>query len=105
MLVQNEQVKIIAIRWEPGQMSDIHGHVIGGGLIKVMHGEIEEKRYSADSEQRLLATGTYLKDNIAYIDDIMGLHSVANKQSTPAITLHIYTPGNAKAKKYHKTIN
>ena len=103
ILVQNDQVKIILIRWQPGELSDIHGHAIGGGLIKVMHGEIEEKRYTANSQQRLLSKSTYLADHIAYIDDVMGLHSVGNNQNSPALTLHISTPGNYKAKKFEKS--
>ena len=74
-----------------------------GGLIKVMHGEIEEKRYTANSQQRLLSKSTYLADHIAYIDDVMGLHSVGNNQNSPALTLHISTPGNYKAKKFEKS--
>ena len=100
ILVQNDQVKIILIRWQPGELSDIHGHAIGGGLIKVLHGEIKENRYTADSQQRLLSKSTYFTNHIAYIDDVMGLHSVENSQDSPALTLHIYTPGNYKTKKY-----
>jgi predicted metal-dependent enzyme (double-stranded beta helix superfamily) len=102
ILAQNEAVKIILIRWEPGQQSDIHGHAIGGGLIKVLYGEIEELRYTADRKQHLLSKSTYLFDHISYIDDVMGLHSVKNNHDSPSLTLHIYTPGNYKVKKYGK---
>jgi len=102
ILVQNDAIKIMLIRWQPGDLSDIHGHAIGGGLIKVLHGEIEEKRFTADSEQRLLAKSTYLPDHICYIDDVMGLHSVGNNLDSPALTLHVYTPGNYQVKKYDK---
>ena len=94
VLVQNDQIKIVLIRWQPGAESSIHGHAVGGCVFKVLHGKIVEKRYSADEQQRLLAEGTYQKDNIAYIDDIMGFHSVGNPYSSPAISLHMYTPGN-----------
>lgn len=99
VLVQNDQIKIVLIRWEPGSECNIHGHAERGCVFKVLQGSIVEKRYSTDDEQRLLAEGTYLKDNIAYIDDIMGLHKVGNPSDTPAITLHMYTPGNYKPAK------
>jgi hypothetical protein len=99
VLVQNDQIKIVLIRWQPGDESKIHGHADGGCVFKVLHGKIVEKRFSSGRTQRLLAEGTYQKDNIAYIDDIIGLHSVGNPYSSPAITLHMYTPGNYKLKK------
>lgn len=101
ILAQNEQVKIMVIRWQPGDASDIHGHAIGGGLIKVVHGEIKEKRFSADKRQDLLSESRYCTGHIAYIDDVMGLHSVSNVNPNPALTLHIYTPGIYEVKKYN----
>ena len=99
MLVQNDLIKIVLIRWNPGDECNIHGHAERGCVFKVLEGKIVEKRFSADDEQRQLAEGTYEKDNIAYIDDLMGLHCVGNPFSKPAITLHMYTPGNYKPKK------
>lgn len=98
VLVQNDLIKIVLIRWEPGSECNIHGHSEGGCVFKVLHGKIVEKRFSADEEKRFLAQGTYEKDTIAYIDDMMGYHSVGNPFSEPAITLHMYTPGNYKSK-------
>ena len=99
VLVQNDQIKIVLIRWQPGAESSIHGHAVGGCVFKVLYGKIVEKRYSVDGQQKLLAESTYQKDNIAYIDDTMGLHSVGNPFSTPAISLHMYTPGHYKPNK------
>ena len=99
VLVQNDLIKIVLIRWNPGDECNIHGHAERGCVFKVLEGKIVEKRFSANVEQRQLAQGTYEKDNIAYIDDIMGLHCVGNPFSEPAITLHMYTPGNYKPKK------
>ena len=99
VLVQNDLIKIVLIRWNPGDECNIHGHAERGCVFKVLVGKIVEKRFSADEEQIQLAQGTYKKDNIAYIDDLMGLHCVGNPFSEPAITLHMYTPGNYKPKK------
>lgn len=99
VIVQNDLIKVVLIRWNPGDECNIHGHAEKGCVFKVLKGKIQEKRFSADGYQRQLAQGTYEKDNIAYIDDLLGLHSVGNPYSEPAITLHIYTPGNYKPKK------
>jgi len=99
VIVQNDLIKIVLIRWEPGDECNIHGHAERGCVFKVLEGKIVEKRFSTDNDQKQLAQGTYEKDNIAYIDDLMGLHCVGNPFSEPAITLHMYTPGNYKPKK------
>ena len=61
-----------------------------------MEGGVRETRYVKDE-----ATGTmevthdetYVQPQIAYINDSMGYHKVANASETePAITLHLYSP-------------
>ena len=99
VIVQNDLIKIVLIRWNPGDECNIHGHAERGCVFKVLQGKIVEKRFSADDEQRQLAQGTYEKDSIAYIDDLMGFHCVGNPFTEPAITLHMYTPGNYKPSK------
>lgn len=99
VLVQNDLIKIVLIRWEPGDKCRIHGHAEGGCVFKVLKGKVVERRFSADDDLRELAEGTYSEGNMAYIDDMLGLHSVGNPFTEPAITLHMYTPGNYKASK------
>jgi predicted metal-dependent enzyme (double-stranded beta helix superfamily) len=99
VIVQNDLIKIVLIRWEPGFECNIHGHAEKGCVFKVLKGKVVEKRFSADNTKRVLAQGTYKKDTIAYIDDLMGLHCVGNPFTEPAITLHMYTPGNYKPRK------
>ncbi len=103
VLVQNDKLKMVFIRWEPGSSCKIHGHAAGGCVFKVLQGKVLEKRFSADEKQQLLSENTYYQDSIAYIDDIVGLHSVENPNNAPAITLHLYTPGNYKGKNCKKT--
>ena len=99
VIVQNDLIKVVLIRWNPGDECNIHGHAERGCVFKVLEGKIAEKRFSTDNSDQMLAEGTYQKDNIAYIDDVMGLHCVGNPYLEPAITLHMYTPGNYKPKK------
>jgi len=99
VLVQNDLIKIVLIRWEPGTECGIHGHAEGGCVFKVLKGKVVEKRFTADDAKEQLAEGTYGEGNMAYIDDQMGLHCVGNPFSEPAITLHMYTPGNYKSVK------
>ncbi len=97
VLIHNDFLKVILIRWQPGQASNLHGHAIGGCVFKVLHGTVEECRYAANAPDKLLARNTYFAGNMAYIDDRMGLHVVRNAGDEPAVTMHLYTPGGKKA--------
>ncbi|MEZ4942720.1 MAG: cysteine dioxygenase family protein [Saprospiraceae bacterium] len=96
VLVHNEYLKVILIRWEPGQASNLHGHATGGCVFKVLHGTVEESRYAANAPEKQLARNTYFAGNMAYIDDRMGFHVVRNVGTEPAVTMHLYTPGGKK---------
>ena len=92
-LVLNEKLRVALIYWHPGQRIDIHGHARGGCVLKVLQGKLLEKRYSPETEPRLLAVSTYHRGAMAYIDDDMAWHAVENPYRKPAISLHVYTPG------------
>ena len=90
VFVDNEYLKVLLIRWEPGSISSRHYHPNGGGLITVLEGAIQEDRYLNDSiakpyEQQVRTRGT-----ISYIDDRLGLHTVGVPFDRPAVTLHAY---------------
>ena len=71
----------------------MHGHAQGGCVFKVLKGSVQEKRYTPDAEQKLLATSRFEEQAMAYIDDEMAYHAVGNPFDEPAISLHVYTPG------------
>ena len=93
VLVKNTWMKLVLIHWKPGKVSSIHGHPKGGCVFKVLQGKLEEKRYSSDQAQSLLATSVFQKGSMAYIDDQMAYHAVANPFEESAISIHVYTPG------------
>ena len=97
VLIQNELLKVVLIHWQPGKYSPIHGHPAGGCVFKVLHGSIEEKRYTPDAEPQLIAVSRYDKGSMAYIDDHMAYHAVGNPFDSSAISLHVYTPGLKKS--------
>ncbi len=97
VLVDNEFLKVVLIRWEPGVECARHYHPNGGGMIMVLEGAIRESRFISDTiaapyEVRMLGLHA-----MSYIDDQLGAHVVANPQENAAITLHAYskyrTPG------------
>jgi predicted metal-dependent enzyme (double-stranded beta helix superfamily) len=97
VLIQNDLLKVVLIHWQPGKCSDIHGHPAGGCVFKVLHGSIEEKRYTSTANPELIAVSKYHKGSMAYIDDQMAYHVVGNPFDASAISLHVYTPGLKKS--------
>lgn len=96
VLIQNDLLKVVLIHWKPGKISSIHGHPSGGCVFKVLKGQLEELRYTTDASPQLLSSSTLLAGSMAYIDDKMGYHAVGNPFNSPAISLHVYTPGIKK---------
>ncbi|QGY45194.1 hypothetical protein GM418_16390 [Maribellus comscasis] len=94
VLVNNDFLKVVLIHWKPGKVSPIHGHPQGGCMFKVLHGKLEELRYTADESQRLLSSNGYRTGSMAYIDDRLGFHAVGNPFGSSAVSLHAYTPGS-----------
>lgn len=98
VLVENHIMKMVLIHWRPGEFGAIHGHPAGGCIFKVLKGRVQEKRYSSDSQQKLLSINNYRDGSLAYIDDSIAYHAVENPFPKSAITLHVYTPGTYSAK-------
>lgn len=96
VLVDNQWMKVVLIHWRPGKVSSIHGHPSGGCVFKVLHGKLEELRYSTGQKQKIIASNGYRAGSIAYIDDRLGYHAVGNPFGRSAVSLHVYTPGTQK---------
>ena len=90
VLVDNDYLKVVLIRWAPGASSNLHGHPKGGGVFKVLEGALAEARYHTLESATPFSEHTYRRQASSYIDDAMGLHTVGNPFSEPAVTLHAY---------------
>jgi hypothetical protein len=90
VLVKNSLMKVVLIYWKPGESTDIHGHPNGGGVIKVLHGNLLEKRYKPDGSLTEISESNLKKGTIAHIDDSFAHHAVSNPNETPAVSLHVY---------------
>lgn len=90
VLVDNEYLKVVLIRWEPGFECPRHYHPNGGGMIMVLEGAIRESRFLNAVIARPYEERTLERHAMSYIDDHLGAHTVANTQANAAITLHAY---------------
>ncbi len=94
ILIDNESLRVVVIRWVPGMVSEIHPHPAGGGIYKVLLGSVEELRYSFEDQPVLLAKNQLYAGSTLYIDDRFGQHAVGNPFPSPAISLHAYLKGS-----------
>ncbi|RXG71061.1 Cysteine dioxygenase type 1 [Armadillidium vulgare] len=84
--------------WGPSHQSTIHDHSNAHCFMKTLDGYLEEVRYAwpeDENDEMLKVTGTTtLKPNdVAYINDSLGLHRVQNPSDIDgAVSLHIYSP-------------
>jgi Cysteine dioxygenase type I len=90
VLVDNEFLKVVLIRWEPGAESARHYHPIGGGMMMVLEGAVRESRFMNESITVPYEIRVLDRYAMSYIDDQLGPHVVANRQENAAITLHAY---------------
>jgi cysteine dioxygenase len=90
--------ELLLLCWEQGQSSEVHNHPSQGCIFKLLKGQLEEQKYNNNLE--LTATNTINVGGISYMHDSLGLHKVSNQGAGPAISLHIYAPGNYIRKSY-----
>ena len=90
VLVDNEFLKVVLIRWEPGVECARHYHPNGGGMMIVLEGEIRESRFLNATIATPYDVRTLERHALSYIDDQLGAHVVANPEENAAITLHAY---------------
>lgn len=84
------------IKWMPFSKSLIHNHEDMGCLFKVMEGELEESIFD-NNYFDLMEVKSYQsqqssqeRNDIAYIDNNIGLHSIQNITKFPTYSLHLY---------------
>ncbi|PBC82764.1 MULTISPECIES: cysteine dioxygenase family protein [unclassified Streptomyces] len=72
------------LSWVPGQGSGRHDHGVSSGVLTVLEGELTEHTATGP---RTLAAGAQRVFAPGYV------HEVVNDALTPAVSLHLYSPG------------
>ena len=83
LVLRNEHIEIFVITWNTNQASKIHDHPEKGCILKVLLGEIHEKRYKKDNNKdnnKLIFTGetTFYENNIGFQIGSNELHKITN---------------------------
>lgn len=96
----NGKFNLLIVCWNESQGSCIHDHADAHCFMKLLQGELTEVRFDwpstseeTGSELRQLETNTLRLNEVAYINDSIGLHRVENRVHTEtAVSLHLYCP-------------
>lgn len=97
LIARGEAFELLALCWEPKQVSPIHDHAGSDGWIHCARGSIEEVRYRPDTsggapEFERLGQAELAPGQASYINDDMAWHTVGNPSSERAVSLHLYSP-------------
>lgn len=91
-IVDNEKFELILICWGAGHQTPIHDHGGEECWVKIIEGEFKETIYKQDESGELnIAKFAISKSNdITYMVDFMGFHSLENLSKKRSMTLHLY---------------
>ncbi len=94
--------EVYIICWNNNQKSEIHDHPINGCLLKIIEGELIEKRYEKRDDKMIKTCCNLLKKGLtSYMEGKNGLHSIKNGDQQ-TVSIHIYSPPNYIPKKFKK---
>ncbi|KAK3095441.1 hypothetical protein FSP39_014731 [Pinctada imbricata] len=94
----NDKFNLMILCWNSSQGSSIHDHANAHCFMKVLDGEIQEELFewptgSEETAMKQREKNKYHVNEVAYINDEIGLHRVENpSHSNEAVTLHLYSP-------------
>ena len=79
---------------EGNYMSKVHDHADNGCIMKILQGELTEKRYIRDMSGNfeIQQINTAHKGTASYIHDEIGYHALGNDHTERAVGLHVYSP-------------
>lgn len=98
LIAREERFELMVLCWGAGQESPIHNHEGQDCWMAVLDGEVEEVRFpmpegSTPGPLRPKASLSFVRGQVAYIRDEMGLHLVRPPPARGAgcVTLHLYS--------------
>jgi cysteine dioxygenase len=98
LVYKNEYYEIFIITWNTNQNSKIHDHSENGCWLKIIDGRIQENIY--DINLQINKINIINKNEIGFMDNNIGFHSIFNLNSDITVSIHIYSPINHKTKYY-----
>jgi cysteine dioxygenase len=96
LVKKDNNIEIIIICWNEGQISGVHDHPKNGCLMKVLEGMLKEDIYYVNNKiTKYKHSKVGILNDIFYQEGSTGLHNIVNYKNK-TITLHVYSPPNYK---------
>jgi len=91
-ILDNEQFELILICWGGGQRTPIHDHGGEECWVKVIEGKFKECIYNEkeDGELEVVKSSIVDVNEVSYMIDFMGFHSLENLSDERSMSLHLY---------------
>lgn len=90
-IVETKEFELILLCWEPGQITPIHDHGGEECWVRVVEGDLRETIYQEDRGELKEITSSVAKTNdVTYMIDFMGYHSLENLSNKRSMSLHLY---------------
>ena len=91
-IIDTEKFQLMLLCWEEGHKTPIHDHDGEECWVKVIEGELKEIIYKNNEKDELVAVKSSISkaNQVTYMKDFMGFHSLENVSNTRSMTLHLY---------------
>ena len=95
LVSKNTNYELIVLTWMPKHRTPIHDHANSRCWMWLMKGSLTLRNYDfpCESKKGLQCQGSvesFSTGQLAYIDDGLGVHSIANASNEPAVSVHLY---------------
>jgi cysteine dioxygenase len=95
LIARGKNFELLALTWLPQQRTPIHDHSGQKCWMMVLSGKLAIQNYkpTSASPQDLIPCGpveVHSAGEWIYIDDDLGIHSITNASSKPAVSVHLY---------------
>jgi cysteine dioxygenase len=94
----DNNVDMFIITWNKNQLTPIHNHADNGCFLKVLDGCLKESIY--DKDLNINKESILYKNDISFMSNNIGLHTIDNISDNISVSLHLYSPSNFVTKFY-----
>jgi len=101
-IIDTEKFELILICWCKGHGTPIHDHDGEECWVKVIKGEFKETIYKENEpgELNIVSTSISKQNEVTYMKDFMGFHTLDNLSNNKSISLHLYAKPIRKCRVY-----
>lgn len=103
-IIDNEKFELILLCWEPGQITPIHDHGGEECWVRIIEGDFRETIYKDDAAGDLnkVKSSIAKANDVTYMIDFMGFHSLENLSNKRSMSLHLYAKPIRSCNMYDK---